>query len=101
MNAINLGHGYRLVRRDAKNWETQHWHCAAPNNPKRRSEKPAWHGTGNYFQRLDTALAWVYEQALREDDGGECTDLQAALDEARSIAEDLKAAAKETQIAQD
>lgn len=38
MNYINLGYGYRLHRRDSRNWELQQFReIKQSNNPKARS----------------------------------------------------------------
>lgn len=96
---IHLGHGYRLVRGDSRNWSMQHWHAPDPDNPNTKNEAAGWYPTGNYFQRLDAAVLWVYERALNEERPDRAQDLEDALDEARTIAADLKAAAREAQAA--
>lgn len=97
---IRLGHCYRLVRRDARNWEMQHWRFPDQDSRLTKHDGGGWYQTGNYFHQLDAALLWVYERVLREERPNRAQDLRDVLDEARAIAADLKAAAKEVQIAQ-
>lgn len=89
MKEIELGYGYKLVRKDSMNWELMHWHGADPNNNKTKSTEPKWHRCGKFYQTLGSALRAVYELALR--DGDECTDLHAAMVEAERIAATLTA----------
>lgn len=96
---IRLGHGYRLVRRDARNWEMQHWHIPDQDSRLTRHDDGCWYQTENYFQQLDAAVLWAYERVLREERPNRAQDLRDALDEARAIAAGLKAAAEEAQAA--
>ena len=78
MKEIELGSGYRLVRRDAMNWELQQWREPAPDCGGRvaKSREAKWRG-------LDAA----YELSLRDGDGR--ADLHAAMVEAERIAATL------------
>lgn len=91
MKTIELGHGYRLVRCDSRNWELEEFRAPAKSEVAGRAieQKPRWYGCGSYFQRLDAALAHVYEHALR--DGGEDAEtLAEALERAEGIAASLR-----------
>lgn len=89
MREIELGLGYRLVRRDSMNWELQLWREPAPDCGGRvaKSREPKWRGLGKYYQTLDSALRTVYELSLRDGDGR--ADLHAAMVEAERIAATL------------
>lgn len=91
MREIELGLGYRLVRRDAMNWELQQWREPAPDCGGRvaKGREAKWRDCGKYYQTLGSALRAVYELALRE--GEECADLHAAMVEAERIAATLTA----------
>ena len=65
--AIELGGGYRLAVADERNWKLQHWHEPDPSNPKTTRSGARWYDTGNYFQKLGTALAHVFERRMREE----------------------------------
>lgn len=91
MNHINLGYGYRLHRRDSRNWELQQFRgIKQSNNPKARSGVSEWFNCGKFYQSLRAALLAVYELVLREDDG-EAVDLKDALARAEEIEKSLKA----------
>lgn len=92
MKIINLGHGYRIYRRNDLNWELQEWREPSPDRGVRKSaDKSAkWFNCGRYYQRLSAALLAVYELVLREDDG-EAVDLVDALARAKEIEKSLKA----------
>lgn len=91
MNYINLGYGYRLHRRDSRNWELQQFReIKQSNNPKARSGVSEWFNCGKFYQSLRAALLAVYELVLREDDG-EAVDLMDALARAEEIEKSLKA----------
>lgn len=66
---ISLGHGYRLVRRDARNWEMQHWHIPDQDSRLTRHDDGCWYQTGNYFQQLDAAVLWACERVLHAKSG--------------------------------
>lgn len=67
MNYINLGYGYRLHRRDSRNWELQRFReIKQSNNPKARSGVSEWFNCGKFYQSLRAALLAVYELVLRE-----------------------------------
>lgn len=63
---IDLGGSYRLVVMDERNWKLQHLHVPASNNGRGGTEAK-WHDTGNYFQTLGSALAFVFERRMREE----------------------------------
>lgn len=91
MNCINLGYGYRLHRRDSRNWELQQFReIKQSNNPKARSGVSEWFNCGKFYQSLRAALLAVYELVLREDDD-EAVDLEEALARAEEIEKSLKA----------
>lgn len=92
MKIINLGYGYRLYRRDSRNWELQQWREPSPDSGGRKSaDKVAkWFNCGKFYQSLRAALLAVYELVLREDDG-EAVDLEESLRRAEEIEKSLKA----------
>lgn len=91
MNYINLGYGYRLHRRDSRNWELQEFRKIKPNNnPKAEVGASKWRDCGKFYQSLRAALLAVYELVLREDDG-EAVDLEEALRRAEEIEKSLNA----------
>lgn len=91
MKIINLGYGYRLYRRDSRNWELQQFRkIGQNNNPKARIGMSKWSNCGKFYQSLRAALLAVYELVLREDDG-EAVDLEEALKRAEEIEKSLKA----------
>ena len=91
MQYIDFGYGYRLHRRDSRNWELQEFRKIKPNNnPKARSGVSEWFNCGKFYQSLRAALLAVYELVLREDDG-EAVDLMDALARAEEIEKSLKA----------
>jgi hypothetical protein len=91
MNYINLGYGYRLHRRDSRNWELQRFReIKQNNNPKARIGVSEWSGCGKFYQSLRAALLAVYELVLHEDDG-KAVDLEEALKRAEEIEKSLKA----------
>lgn len=87
---IDLGGSYRLVVMDERNWKLHHLHVPASNNGRGRSE-PKWHDTGNYFQRLGAALAYVFERRAREE-GAPDEALEHAMARAEAIRGELMAA---------
>lgn len=92
MKIINLGYGYRLYRRDSRNWELQQWREPSPDSGSRKSADKVtkWFNCGKFYQSLRAALLAVYELVLREDDG-EAVDLKDALARAEEIEKSLKA----------
>lgn len=86
---IDLGGGYRLAVRDERNWKLQHWHVAASNNGSGGSAAK-WHDTGNFFQRLAPALAYVFELRMR-DEGEPDEALADAMGRAEAIRDELMA----------
>lgn len=92
MKIINLGYGYRLYRRDSRNWELQQWREPSPDSGGRKSADKVvkWFNCGKFYQSLRAALLAVYELVLREDDG-EAVDLEEALARAEEIERNLRA----------
>ena len=90
--ATELGGGYRLVAHDECNWRLQHWHVPASNNGRGGTEAK-WHDTGNYFQRLGQALAFVFERRMREE-GGPDESLADAMERAERIRDELMGVCK-------
>lgn len=91
MNYINIGCGYRLHRRDSRNWELRQFRkIKQSNNPKARSGVSEWFNCGKFYRSLRSDLLAVYELVLREDDG-EAVDLTDALARAEEIEKKLKA----------
>ena len=86
-NAIDLGGGYRLAVMDDRNWKLQHHHVAASNN-SRGGSAAKWHDTGNYFQQLGAALAYVFERRMREE-GEPDEALADAMERAEAIRDEL------------
>lgn len=91
-NAIDLGGGYRLAVMDDRNWKLQHWHVAASNNG-RGGSAAKWHDTGNYFQQLGAALAYVFERRMREE-GEPDESLADAMERAEAIRDELMGVCK-------
>lgn len=89
-NSIDLCGGYRLVAHDDRNWRLEHFHVAASNNGKGDPE-PKWHRTGQYFQRLGPALAYVLERRMR-DEGEPDESLRDAMERVGVIRDELMAA---------
>lgn len=87
---IDLGGGYRLAVRDERNWKLQHWHVAASNNG-RGGSAAKWYDTGNYFQTLGAALAFVLEMRMR-DEGEPEESLRDAMERVGVIRDELMAA---------
>ena len=86
-NSIDLGGGYRLEVMDDRNWKLQHHHVAASNNG-RGGGAAKWHDTGNYFQSLGPALAFVLERRMR-DEGEPDEALKDAMERAGAIRDEL------------
>lgn len=81
---IRLCERYRLVVFDARNWKLQEWRePSASRDVKDRS--PRWFDTGNFFQQLGSALAFVFELRVREE--GEPDE---ALKDAMELAEAIR-----------
>lgn len=85
--AIDIGGGYRLVVRDSRNWALQHYHASKPKNG-RGDGGAKWRDTGNFFQALGTALAYVFERRMREE-GDEDETLEHAMRRAEAIRGEL------------
>lgn len=86
---IDLGGGYRLRRFDARNWKLQQWR--EPSAIRETTDRsPRWFDTGNFFQNLGPALAYVFERRMR-DEGGPDEALADAMARARSIRDELMA----------
>ena len=84
---IDLGGSYRLVVMDERNWKLQHLHVPASNNGRGGTEAK-WNDTGNYFQQLGPALAFVFERRMREE-GGPDEALADAMERAEAIRDEL------------
>lgn len=90
MNYINLGYGYRLHRRDSRNWELQEFRKIKPNNNQKAEVGASkWRDCGKFYQSLRAALLAVYELELRK--GDDAVDLEEALKRAEEIERNLKA----------
>ena len=86
---IDLGGGYRLARFDARNWKLQEWR--EPSAIREVSDRsPRWFDTGNFFQTVGAALAYVFERRMR-DEGEPDESLADAMARARSIRDELMA----------
>ena len=86
---IDLGGGYRLAVMDERNWKLQvHRAAAECNLTKDASAK--WRDTGNYFQTLGAALAYVYERRMREE-GAPDEALADAMARAQAVRDELLA----------
>lgn len=88
MQAIDLTHGYRVVRMDDRNWKMQHFHKPTPGPRATDPDTARWYDEGGYYQNLARALEVVYERVLREPDGTE-HGLAEALEEARALESEL------------
>ena len=88
-NSIDLGGGYRLEVMDDRNWKLRHHHVAASNNG-RGGGAAKWHDTGNYFQSLGAALAYVFERRMR-DEGEPDETLADAMARAQAVRDELMA----------
>lgn len=84
---IEIGGGYRLVARDSRNWALQNYRASAPKNG-RGDGGAKWHETGNYFQQLGAALAYVFERRMREE-GEPDEALADAMERAEAIRDEL------------
>ena len=84
---IDLGGSYRLVVMDERNWKLQRLHVPASNNGRGGTEAK-WNDTGNYFQQLGAALAYVFERRMREE-GEPDEALADAMERAESIRDEL------------
>lgn len=89
---IDLGGGYRMRRFDSRNWMLQQWKAPDPSNGRAKSTDPSWRDTGNYFQRLGQALAFVFERRMREE-GEPDESLRDAMERAEAIRDELAAVA--------
>ena len=88
---IDLGGGYRLARFDARNWKLQQWR--EPSASREASDRsPRWFDTGNFFQNLGPALAYVFERRMREE-GEPDESLRDAMERAEAIRDELAAVA--------
>lgn len=86
---IRLCERYRLVVFDARNWKLQQWR--EPSASREASDRsPRWFDTGNYFQTLGAALAFVFERRMREE-GAPDESLADAMDRAGRIRDELMA----------
>ena len=91
---IPLCDGYRLARRDARNWELQEFREPNPDSGGRKSAsgEPKWYGMGKFYQNLAPAILAVYEKRIASE-GMEQEALKEALDRAETIASELKSVA--------
>lgn len=87
---IDLGGGYRLRRFDARNWMLQQWREPDPSNGRAKTSEPSWRDTGNFFQSLGPALAFVFERRVR-DEGAPDESLADAIDRVEAIRDELMA----------
>lgn len=88
---IDLGGGYRLARFDARNWKLQQWR--EPSASRDASDRsPRWFDTGNFFQQVGPALAYVFELRMR-DEGAPDESLADAIDRAGRIRDEMIAVA--------
>ena len=84
---IRLCERYRLVVFDARNWKLQEWRePSASREAKDRSAR--WFDTGNFFQQLGAALAYVFERRMREE-GEPDESLADAMERAEAIRDEL------------
>ena len=89
---IRLCERYRLVVFDARNWKLQEWRePSASREAKDRSAR--WFDTGNYFQQLGAALAFVFERRMREE-GAPDETLAGAMERAEAIRGELTGVAR-------
>lgn len=80
---------YRLVVFDARNWKLQEWR--EPSASRETADRsPRWFDTGNFFQTLGAALAFVHERRMREE-GVEDESLADAMARAQTIRDELLA----------
>ena len=56
---------WRIRQADPHNLVTEHYHVASSNNRK-GGTAPKWHLTGNYFQSVRSAIAFVRRQAAKD-----------------------------------
>ena len=89
---IDLGGSYRLAVMDERNWKLQHLHVPASTNGRGGTEAK-WHDTGNYFQKLGPALAFVFERRMREE-GAPDEALADAMERAEAIRDELMGVCK-------
>lgn len=82
---IDFGFNYRLVPFDSRNWKLQQLRRANKPYLLKGEDEERWYDTGNYFQHLDQAVAYVYERVLREDGADESMGLGEALGRAEAI----------------
>lgn len=87
---IDLGGEYRLRRFDSRNWMLQQWREPDPSNGRAKTSEPSWRDTGNFFQQLAPALAYVFELRMR-DEGEPDESLRDAIDRAGRIRDELMA----------
>ena len=86
---VNITSAYRLVAYDDRNWVLEHYDEPRSSNPKLNEGGAKWRRTGNYFQQLGPALAYVYERVMRED-GGEY-DAEGIVARAQAVRDELLA----------
>ena len=87
---ITINNKYRLIKRDAMNYELYEWRKAFETAATKGKDIPeTWRQTGHFFSGLRSALIWLLQYRLINDPG-ECASIQEALEHMRVIADDLK-----------
>ena len=90
---VNLTSSYRLVAYDDRNWALERFDEPRANNPRLNEGGAKWRRTGNYFQQLGAALAYVFERRMREE--GESDEALAdAMERAEAIRDELMGVCK-------
>lgn len=87
---IEICDGWRLRRFDVRNWALQRFRAPDMGNGRAKSGEPSWRDTGNYFQQLGQALAFVYEKRMR-DEGKPDESLRDAMERSGVIRDELMA----------
>ena len=90
---VNITGDYRLVAYDDRNWALEHYDEPRSSNPRLNEGGAKWRRTGNYFQRLGTALAYVFERKMREE-GEPDEALADAMERAEAIRDELTGVCK-------
>ena len=85
---VNLGR-YRLRRYDSRNWVLDEWRRPSPG-PRTKGDAETWHSCGHYFQSIGSAMTWIAEHRLLDEDAE--VDLAGAMREYRAIVDGLKGA---------
>lgn len=90
---IRLCERYRLAAFDARNWKLQELREPHAGNGRARDMAPRWFDTGNFFQQLGAALAFVLERRVREE-GEPDEALKDAMERAEAIRGELTGVAR-------